>query len=70
MTAQTIVDVARQAETSPHGFAYLEGKDPYRETLLFCINCEASNSCLSLYYYIPTGSLQVIEVQHNTTIGH
>ncbi len=39
---QTIVDVARQAETSPHGFAYMEGKDLSGETLLFCTKCEVS----------------------------
>ncbi|XP_064394109.1 probable palmitoyltransferase ZDHHC11B isoform X2 [Halichondria panicea] len=36
----TIVDVARQVETSPHGFAYMEGKDLCGDTLLFCTKCE------------------------------
>ncbi len=48
MSVQTIVDVAQQAETSPHGFAYIEGKDLYGETLLFCTNCEASRFPFSM----------------------
>ena len=51
MTIQTIVDVARQAETSPHGFAYMEGKDLSGDTLLFCTKCEVSGCSTQLVLF-------------------
>ncbi|XP_064394108.1 uncharacterized protein LOC135341470 isoform X1 [Halichondria panicea] len=47
----TIVDVARQVETSPHGFAYMEGKDLCGDTLLFCTKCEVSGCSTQLVLF-------------------